>query len=124
MNTDDATQLFASLSSPIRLDIYRALMRSGPAGMVSGEIAAALGLPPTNTSFHLRALAQAGLISSVQEGRYQRYRARIPVMHDLVAFLTDQCCAGNPSACGLATPDDTADDAVTIPTVALSADRG
>jgi ArsR family transcriptional regulator, arsenate/arsenite/antimonite-responsive transcriptional repressor len=99
MDTSTATQLFTSLSSPIRLDIYRLLVRHGQAGLVSGEIAVALGLPPTNTSFHLKAMAQVGLLSVEQEGRYQRYRAKIPVMLDLVAYLTEECCAGNPDEC-------------------------
>jgi DNA-binding transcriptional ArsR family regulator len=47
---------------------------------VAGEIAAALGLPATNLSFHLKALTQAGLLSVTQEGRFQRYRAHMALM--------------------------------------------
>lgn len=59
----------------------------------------ALGLPPTNLSFHLKGLSQAGLVSVVQEGRYQRYRANLALMLDLVAYLTDECCGGHPEEC-------------------------
>ena len=66
---------------------------------MAGEIAAALGVPATNLSFHLKALTQAGLLTATQEGRYQRYRAHIALMVDLIAYLTDECCAGHPEAC-------------------------
>jgi DNA-binding transcriptional ArsR family regulator len=99
MEKHSAAQLFDSLASSVRLDIYRRLVRRGPEGMVAGEIAAALGLPPNNVSFHLKDLTQAGLVAVEQEGRFQRYRANIPLMLDLVAYLTEECCAGHPEQC-------------------------
>ena len=89
-----------SLSSGIRLDIFRLLVRQGPEGLVTGEIATALELAPSNLSFHLKALTQSGLLSVEQEGRYQRYRANMPLMLDLIAYLTEECCAGHPELCG------------------------
>ena len=89
-----------SLSSGIRLDIFRLLVRQGPEGLVAGEIATALELAPSNLSFHLKALTQSGLLSVEQEGRYQRYRANMPLMLDLIAYLTEECCAGHPELCG------------------------
>ena len=89
-----------SLSSGIRLDIFRLLVRQGPEGLVAGEIATALELAPSNLSFHLKALTQSGLLSVAQEGRYQRYRANMPLMLDLIAYLTEECCAGHPELCG------------------------
>ncbi len=67
--------------------------------MVAGEIASTLDIPPTNLSFHLKALTQAGLLSVTQEGRFQRYRANIPLMLDLIGYLTQECCAGQPEQC-------------------------
>lgn len=94
-----AVSIFESLSSGVRLDVYRLLVRQGPKGLVAGEIATALELPPTNLSFHLKALTQAGLLSVVQEGRYQRYRANMELMVALIGYLTEECCAGNPTEC-------------------------
>ena len=67
--------------------------------MVAGEIASAIDLPPNNLSFHLKALNHAGLVNVVQEGRFQRYRANLPLMFELVDYLTAECCAGNPGEC-------------------------
>lgn len=105
MDKSSATTVFESLASGVRLDIYRLLVRAGPQGMVAGEIATALELPPTNLSFHLKALAQARLVSVVQEGRFQRYRANLALMQELIAYLTEECCAGHPEQCSeLCTP--------------------
>jgi DNA-binding transcriptional ArsR family regulator len=94
-----ATSLLESLASGPRLDVYRLLVRRGPQGLVAGEIAATLDMPPSNLSFHLKALTQAGLLSVVQEGRYQRYRANIALIRDLIGYLTEECCSGQPEQC-------------------------
>ena len=94
-----ATTLFESLASGVRLDVFRLLVKNAPDGLVAGEIAALLALPATNLSFHLKALTQSGLLSVTQEGRYQRYRANLIIMQELIAYLTAECCAGNPGQC-------------------------
>lgn len=99
MKKQEATAIFESLSSGVRLDVYRLLVKKGAEGLVAGEIAAALDLPPSNLSFHFRAMAQTGLLTVEQEGRFQRYRANIPLMLDLIAYLTEECCAGHPESC-------------------------
>ena len=99
MDKTTATTVFESLASGVRLDVFRLLVKQGPEGLVAGEIAATLGVPATNLSFHLKALTQAGLLSATQEGRYQRYRANIALMVDLIAHQTDERCAGPPEAC-------------------------
>lgn len=111
MERDTATTIFEALSSGVRLDGFRLLVRQGAEGMVAGDIATALNLPPSNLSFHLKALAQAGLVTVEQEGRFQRYRANTALMMDLVAYLTAECCADSPGQC----PG--------VPTVVIGADE-
>ena len=94
-----ATAVFESLASGVRLDVFRLLVKQGPLGMVAGEIAVTLELPPTNLSFHLKALTQARLVTVEQEGRFQRYRANIALMAELIAYLTAECCTGHPELC-------------------------
>lgn len=95
-----ATSIFESLSSGVRLDVYRLLVKKGPDGMVAGEIGSALDVPPTNLSFHLKTLTHTGLLTVTQEGRFQRFRANLPLMMDIIAYLTEECCGGNPEECG------------------------
>lgn len=99
MNKEIATQVFESLASGIRLDVYRLLVKAGLEGMVAGQIASTLAIAPNNLSFHLKAMTHAGLLSVEQEGRFQRYRANIPLMLELIAFLTEECCSGHPEQC-------------------------
>lgn len=99
MEKNIATSIFESLSSGVRLDVFRLLVKKGKEGMVAGEISTTLNVPPTNLSFHLKALTQTSLLTVEQEGRYQRYRANMPLMLDLIAYLTEECCAGHPEEC-------------------------
>jgi len=99
MRKNVAVTVLETLSSGVRLDAYRLLVRRGIDGMVAGEIAAKLDIPPTNLSFHLKALLQAGLVTVEQQGRFQRYRANLPLMRELIGYLTDECCAGHPEQC-------------------------
>ncbi len=99
MNQDAAIARLEALASAVRLNIFRLLLRRGSSGMVAGDIAAALDLAPTNLSFHLKALTRSGLLTVVQEGRYQRYRAHLPGMFELLAYLTEECCGGEPELC-------------------------
>ena len=115
MDKSAATSIFESLASGIRLDVYRLLVKRGPDGMVAGEIASTLAVPPTNLSFHLKALTQARLLTVEQEGRFQRYRANIPLMLNLIAYLTEECCGGHPEQCADMRAASTCSDAVLPP---------
>lgn len=108
MNRNNAIQVFESLASGIRLDAYRLLVQAGPEGMVAGQLARALEVAPSKLSFHLKAMTHAGLLSVEQEGRFQRYRANMPLMRELIDFLTAQCCSGHPEQCLPSTSDCTA----------------
>ena len=99
MDKQLATTIFESLASGIRLDVFRLLVKHAPTGLVAGELASILTLPPTNLSFHLKAMTHAGLLNVTQEGRYQRYRANLSVMQELIVYLTAECCTGHPEEC-------------------------
>lgn len=118
MEKNTATTVFESLASGVRLDVYRLLVKKGADGMVAGEIASTLNVPPTNLSFHLKALTQVGMLTVAQEGRFQRYRANIPLMLDLIAYLTEECCAGHPEHCADLRAASTCCDAVLPPLAA------
>lgn len=99
MTKQHVLEAMAALSSGVRLDVYRLLVKMGSEGIVSGDIAKALDIPLTNTSFHLKTLVQAKLAVVEQQGRFQRYRANIPQMLQVIAYLTENCCANEPGAC-------------------------
>jgi hypothetical protein len=44
----------------------------------------------------LKELSHAGLAASRQDGRFVIYSARYETMDALLAYLTDNCCGGDP----------------------------
>jgi ArsR family transcriptional regulator, arsenate/arsenite/antimonite-responsive transcriptional repressor len=98
METQTALKALAALAQESRLAVFRLLVQLGPEGLSATRIAERLELPPTSLSFHLKELANAGLIAARQEGRYIFYAANFSTMNDLVVFLTENCCGG--ATCG------------------------
>jgi DNA-binding transcriptional ArsR family regulator len=96
-----AIAALAALAQETRLDIFRLLVEAGPEGMPAGRIGDRLGLPSATLSFHLNQLKQAHLVKVRRESRSLIYTAEYPVMNDLLAYLTENCCQGNATACGL-----------------------
>ena len=86
------------------------LVQAGPEGIPAGRIGERLGLPSATLSFHLNHLRHAGLVTFRRESRSLIYMAEYPAMNDLLAYLTANCCQGEP--CGIAVCD------CTIPVVA------
>lgn len=99
METSDAVTALAALAQESRLAVFRLLVRNAPDGLTPGVIGEQLELPAPTLSFHLKTLAQAGLVNTVQEGRFVRYRAEMAGINALIAFLTEDCCSGKPEHC-------------------------
>lgn len=100
MIDDEAVAALSALAQGDRLRAYRLLVKAGPSGMASGDIAARLDIQPTRMSFHLQALERSGLVLSWRDGRNIRYAAAYQQMRDLLAFLAEDCCQGHPEICG------------------------
>ncbi|MBS0232489.1 MAG: helix-turn-helix transcriptional regulator [Proteobacteria bacterium] len=100
MNSKDAVICLAALANDQRLAIFRLLVKAGPSGLSAGEIAEAVGATPTGGSFHLKELDRAGLIHATRVGRYIRYAVHFEKMRQLLSFLTEDCCQGQPELCG------------------------
>ncbi|HTX48272.1 MAG TPA: metalloregulator ArsR/SmtB family transcription factor [Caulobacteraceae bacterium] len=95
-----AVAALSALAHPGRLDVFRLLVRAGPEGMAAGEIARATGSLPSTLSANLNILAGAGLASSRREGRSIFYAAGYERMRELLAYLMEDCCGGQPEICG------------------------
>ncbi len=94
MDKDTALAALAALAHPIRLDAFRALVVAGDEGLTPGALTGMLGLAYAKLGFHLKALADAGLVVSAASGRHVIYRAAYPRMTELLAYLTENCCEG------------------------------
>ena len=96
METKNAISALAALAQDSRLAVFRLLVQTGPQGMASSKIGEELGIPPSSLSFHLKELTHAALVIPKPEGRFVIYAANFERMNELMAFLTDNCCGGNP----------------------------
>ncbi len=105
MDKSTAVHALAALAHPVRLEAFRALVIAGPEGLAQKTLAEAVGVGPTNLAFHLKELAGAGLVTQAQAGRFVIYRAVYARMNDLLAYLTESCCAG-PAEVPSAAPSD------------------
>ena len=95
METKSVIIALTALAQESRLAIFRRLVEAGPEGLSAGKIAEELDIPASSLSFHLKELMHANLITPHQQGRFIFYSANFPTINDLLAFLTENCCAGN-----------------------------
>ena len=56
MDADTVVRSLAALAQPVRLQVFRALVVSGRAGLTPGTMAEALDIPTNTLSFHLKEL--------------------------------------------------------------------
>ena len=100
MEIKSAVQLLASIAQEARLEIFRLLVQAGPEGVAAGVIGARLAIPSSTLSFHLKELTNAGLVHARPQSRFIYYSANYEAMSALLAYLTENCCAGQPCVSG------------------------
>ena len=92
MELDTAANILAKIGNPTRLKIVRLLVRAGDDGLTVGQIQKQLEIPGSTLTHHIAHLKSAGVI------RQQRQQATLictieyDLMHDLVDYLTAECC--------------------------------
>ncbi len=94
MNEDRAAGALAALGNRTRLRLYRLLVRAGDGGLNVGDIQSRVQVPASTLAHHLASLTRAGLIVQDRQGREIVSRVNYGMMHDLLGFLSEHCCAG------------------------------
>ena len=95
----DSTAIVTALNALAhehRLEVFRHLVQAGPEGLTAGTLSGRLEVSPSSLSFHLKDLVKADLIRARHVGRQIFYSARFETMYGLLAYLTENCCGGNP----------------------------
>lgn len=93
MKIADAAARLEALGNQTRLQIYRALVRAGHAGMPVGRLQDKLKIPASTLSHHIKTLVAVGLVSQVRESTTLICHANFDAMRGLVDFLAAECCA-------------------------------
>ena len=99
MKLKNAVAALSALAQETRLSIFRLLVQTGKEGLPAGVLGEQLGIPAATLSFHLKELTHAKLIKFRSEGRYVIYSASFTEMDKLIAYLTENCCAGDAAQC-------------------------
>lgn len=103
MDEQEVVKSLAALAQPVRLQVFRALVVRGHDGLTPGAMAEGLGIPQTTLSFHLKELANSGLVTQERASRNLIYRAAYGRMNALLGYLTENCCEG--AACAVEVAD-------------------
>lgn len=99
MEMKNAVSALSALAHQGRLSTFRMLVQAGPEGIAAGEIARRLDVPANTLSASLTILANAGLVENRREGRSVIYSARYVQMTELLEYLLQDCCGGQPEIC-------------------------
>ncbi|MFN3628116.1 MAG: ArsR/SmtB family transcription factor [Parvibaculum sp.] len=93
MKIEKASGQLEALGNPVRLQIYRLLVRAGVEGLPVGAVQDELGVPASTLSHHVRRLVDTGLVTQQRQATTLICRAHYPAMTALIGYLTDECCA-------------------------------
>ena len=100
MDEIHAVNALSALAQTSRLQVFRLLVRNGPAGLAAGDIAQKLAIPHNTLSTHLAILTRAGLLDSTRFGLSIVYRIDPEGIQQLLNHLIQDCCNGKPELCG------------------------
>lgn len=81
-------EVFKALSDPLRLDIMKRMAQTDE--LACTELERALPVTKSTISYHVKILAQAGLLEVRKAGRYYHYRARRDLIDPVLPDLWDR----------------------------------
>jgi len=101
MKLEIAAEQLEALGNPVRLKIYRQLVRAGVEGLPVGAVQDRLKMAASTLSHHLKRLVGTGLVTQERQATTLICRAHFPAMNGLIGYLSDECCAdGRTGSCG------------------------
>lgn len=92
MKVEQAARQLEALGNPTRLQLYRALVRAGDAGLPVGRLQRKLRIAASTLSHHLHRLIMTGLVTQERQVTTLICRANYPSMDALVGYLVNECC--------------------------------
>ena len=92
MDLEVVAKALKEVGHPIRLNIYKSVVKAGYQGIAVGGLQEELDIPGSTLSHHISSLASAGLISQRREGRTLFCVAEYECLEGVIGFLQDECC--------------------------------
>jgi protein-tyrosine-phosphatase/DNA-binding transcriptional ArsR family regulator len=88
-----------TLGHPVRLAVFRLLMRRYPDRVPAGELSDTFDVKPSTMSAYLAALQRAGLVEQTRSGTSLQYSIHMASVRQMFDFLLVDCCRGRPDLC-------------------------
>src|SRR5215212_5163454 len=98
MKVESIAKQLEALGNSTRLQVYRALVRAGDAGLPVGRLQEEMDIAASTLSHHLHRLILTGLVTQERQATTLICRASYPTMNALLGFLVDECCADSSCA--------------------------
>ena len=92
MKIEDAAVTLKELGHPVRLTIFKLLVKAGYEGLAVGELQEELDIPNSTLSHHIAKLVSVGLIKQRRDGRTLFCIPQYNSLNELIDFLKDECC--------------------------------
>lgn len=92
MEVDEAAKALKELGHPIRLTIFKILVKAGYEGLAVGEIQEELDIPNSTLSHHIAKLVSVDLVKQHRDGRTLFCIPQYGRLNRLVVFLNEECC--------------------------------
>lgn len=92
MNRELAAQGFAAMGSETRLQVIKALIRSGTQGLTVGELQKRTAMPASTLAHHLKFLSATNLVKQERHGRSTYNLADFEQLQALADFILHECC--------------------------------
>jgi len=84
----------AELGHPIRLSIFKLLVKAGKEGVSVGDIQQQVDIPSSTLSHHIAKLLKVNLITQRRESRTLYCIPQFDALGEVVQYLIDECCVG------------------------------
>lgn len=92
MDIELVAKSLKELGHPIRLRIFKTLVKAGIHGVAVGTLQDSLNIPGSTLSHHIASLVSADLVKQRREGRVLYCVAQYEALQGVIAFLQDECC--------------------------------
>ena len=94
MEIEVAANVFKELGHPVRLTIFKLLVKAGYDGLPVGKIQEQLSIPDSTLSHHISKLVSVDLIKQRRDGRTLCCIPQYGLLNSLIVYLNDECCIG------------------------------
>ena len=91
---EEMAERMEALGNPVRLAIFRALIKAGENGANVGTIQTVIDIPASTLTHLIQKLVKAGLVSQHRHSRELICRAEFEAMDATIDYLKDECCQG------------------------------